>query len=152
MTYTRHSLLSADFLSSYPSLTFTNGLAAYFPNASLFHILATLIVLSSDTCLPSHFFCPSSPPAPPTTSSLSPSSFKSQHIATSSKNPSPTSSGRIHCILLGISCIFMHLCCRPLDSKEIQPVHPKRDQSWVFIGRTDLEAEARILWPPDVKS
>ena len=39
----------------------------------------------------------------------------------------------------------------PLDCKEIQPVHPKGDQSWVFIGRTDVEAEAPILWPPDVK-
>ena len=35
---------------------------------------------------------------------------------------------------------------------EIQPVHPKGDQSWVFIGRTDAEAEASILWPPDVES
>ena len=41
---------------------------------------------------------------------------------------------------------------RPLDCKEIQPVHPKGDQSWVFIGRTDVEAETPILWPPDVKS
>ena len=40
----------------------------------------------------------------------------------------------------------------PLDCKEIQPVHPKGDQSWVFIGRTDVEAEAPILWPPDTKS
>ena len=40
---------------------------------------------------------------------------------------------------------------RPLDRKEIQPVHPKGDQSWVFIGRTDAEAETPILWPPDVK-
>ena len=40
----------------------------------------------------------------------------------------------------------------PLDSKEIQPVHPKGDQSLVFIGRTDAEAEASILWPPDEKS
>ena len=40
----------------------------------------------------------------------------------------------------------------PLDSKEIQPVHPKEAQSWVFIGRTDVEAETPILWPPDVKS
>ena len=39
-----------------------------------------------------------------------------------------------------------------LDCREIQPVHPKRDQSWVFIGRTDVEAETPILWPPDVKS
>ena len=40
----------------------------------------------------------------------------------------------------------------PLDCKEIQPVHPGGDQSWVFIGRTDVEAETPILWPPDVKS
>ena len=40
----------------------------------------------------------------------------------------------------------------PLDGKEIQPVHPKGDQSWVFIGRTDVEAETPILWPPDAKS
>ena len=40
----------------------------------------------------------------------------------------------------------------PLDCKEIQPVHPKGDQSSVFIGRIDAEAEAPVLWPPDVKS
>ena len=40
----------------------------------------------------------------------------------------------------------------PLDCKEIQPVHPKGDQSWVFIGRADVEAETLILWPPDAKS
>ena len=40
----------------------------------------------------------------------------------------------------------------PVDCKEIQPVHPKGDQSWVFIGRTDAEAEAPILWPPHGKS
>ena len=40
----------------------------------------------------------------------------------------------------------------PLDCKEIQPVHPKGDQSWVFIGRTDVEAETPILWPPDANS
>ena len=40
----------------------------------------------------------------------------------------------------------------PLDCKEIQPVHPKGDQSWMFIGRTDVEAETPILWPHDVKS
>ena len=39
----------------------------------------------------------------------------------------------------------------PLDCKEIQPVHPK-DQSWILIGRTDVEAETPILWPPDTKS
>ena len=37
----------------------------------------------------------------------------------------------------------------PLDCKEIQPVHPKGDQSWVFTGRTDVEAETPVLWPPD---
>ena len=40
----------------------------------------------------------------------------------------------------------------PLDCKEIQPVHPKGDQSWIFIGRTDAKAETPILWPPDAKS
>ena len=40
----------------------------------------------------------------------------------------------------------------PLDCKEIQPVHPKGDQSWVFTGRTDVEAETPTLWPSDVKS
>ena len=38
------------------------------------------------------------------------------------------------------------------DCKEIQPVHPKGDQFWVVIGRTDVEGETEILWPPDVKS
>ena len=40
----------------------------------------------------------------------------------------------------------------PLDCKEIHPVHPKGNQSWMFIGRTDVEAETPILWPPDAKS
>ena len=40
----------------------------------------------------------------------------------------------------------------PLDCKEIQPVHPKGNQSWVFIGRTDVEAKTPIPWPPDAKS
>ena len=40
----------------------------------------------------------------------------------------------------------------PLDCKEIQPVHSEEDQSWVFIGRTDAEAETLILWPPHAKS
>jgi len=40
----------------------------------------------------------------------------------------------------------------PLDCKEIQPVHPKGDQSWVFIGRTDAEVETPILWQPHTKS
>ena len=49
------------------------------------------------------------------------------------------------------------LCCwrrllSPLDCKEIQPVHPKGNQSWVFIGRTDADAETPITWPPDGKN
>ena len=40
----------------------------------------------------------------------------------------------------------------PLDCKEIQPVHPKGDQSWVFTGRTHVEAETPVLWPPNAKS
>ena len=40
----------------------------------------------------------------------------------------------------------------PLDFKEIQPVHPKGDHSSVFVGRSDVEAETPILWPPDAKS
>ena len=40
----------------------------------------------------------------------------------------------------------------PLDCKEIQPVHPKEDHFWIFIGRTDVQAETAILWPPDAKS
>ena len=40
----------------------------------------------------------------------------------------------------------------PLDCKEIQPVHPKGDQSWVFTGRTNAEAETPVLWPPHAKS
>ena len=40
----------------------------------------------------------------------------------------------------------------PLDCKEIQPVHPKGDQSWVFIGKTDVEVETPMLWPPQAKN
>ena len=40
----------------------------------------------------------------------------------------------------------------PLDSKEIKPVNPKGNQAWIFIGRTDAEAEAPVLWPHDAKS
>ena len=40
----------------------------------------------------------------------------------------------------------------PLDSKEIQPVHPKGNQPWIFIGRTDAEAETPVLWPLDAKN
>ena len=43
-------------------------------------------------------------------------------------------------------------CWRLLDCKEIQPIHPKGNLSWIFIARTDAEAETLILWPPDVKN
>ena len=52
----------------------------------------------------------------------------------------------------GVGTVVLKTLESPLDCKEIQPVHPKRDQSWVFVGRTDVEAEAPILWPPDAKS
>ena len=54
--------------------------------------------------------------------------------------------------LMLLNCGVEKTLKSPLDYKEIQPVHPKGDQSWVFIGRTDVEAEAPILWPPDVKN
>ena len=49
-------------------------------------------------------------------------------------------------------CCWRRLLESPLDCKEIQPVHSKGDQSWVFIGRTDAKAETPILWPPHAKS
>ena len=53
----------------------------------------------------------------------------------------------------GISTLVLEKTVEsPLDCKEIQPVHPKGDQSWVFIGRTDAEAETPILWPLHAKS
>ena len=55
-------------------------------------------------------------------------------------------------IFLQINCLYLIVKCSPLDCKEIQPVHPKGDQSWVFIGRTDVEAETPILRPPDAKN
>ena len=50
-----------------------------------------------------------------------------------------------------LSC-WKRLFESPLDSKEIQPVHPKENQSWIFLGRTDAEAETPIFWPSDVKN
>ena len=53
-----------------------------------------------------------------------------------------------------VSIVSPSLCHEesPMDCKEIQPVHPKGDQSWVFFGQNDAEAETPILWPPDAKS
>ena len=53
--------------------------------------------------------------------------------------------------VFGLWC-WRRLLENPLDCKEIQPVHPKGDQSWVFFGRTDAKAETPVLWPPHVKS
>ena len=55
---------------------------------------------------------------------------------------------------IGISASISALNIQPLEShsKEIQPVHPKGNQSWIFIRRTDAEAETPILWPPDTKN
>ena len=51
-----------------------------------------------------------------------------------------------------LNCVVGEDFESPLDCKEIQPVHPKGDQSWVFIGRTDAEAQTPILWPSNAKS
>ena len=50
------------------------------------------------------------------------------------------------------NCVLEKTLESPLDYKEIQPVHPKGNQSWVFIGRTDAETETPKVWPPDVKN
>ena len=62
------------------------------------------------------------------------------------------SSHAIQQVLLFYIQQYVWTLASPLDCKEIQPVHSKGDQSWVFIGRTDAEAETPILWPPHVKS
>ena len=49
-------------------------------------------------------------------------------------------------------CVLEKTLESPLDCKEIKPVHPEGNQSWVFIERTDAEAETPILWPPDAKN
>ena len=49
-------------------------------------------------------------------------------------------------------CFWTMVLESPLNSKEIQPVHPKGNQFWIFIGRTDADAETPILWPPDAKN
>ena len=54
--------------------------------------------------------------------------------------------------LMLLNCGVGEDSCESLGIKEIQPVHPKGDQSWVFIGRTDAEAETLILWPLHAKS
>ena len=93
--------------------------------------------------------------------------FKSRHITLSAKVHSVKATifpvvmyGCESCTVKKAECqridAFELWCWRriesPLDCKEIQPVHPKGDQSWVFIGRTDVEAETPILWPPAAKN
>ena len=51
-----------------------------------------------------------------------------------------------------LNCVLEKTLESPLDCKEIKPVHPEGDKSWVFIKRTDAEAETPVLWPPDTKS
>ena len=51
-----------------------------------------------------------------------------------------------------LNCVLEKILESPLDCKEIKPVNPKGNQSWIFVGRTDAEAETPVLWPPDVKS
>ena len=71
-----------------------------------------------------------------------------------------TLSTKVHLVKVMVFTVVMYGCEiwtikkaeSPLDYKEIQPVHPKGDQSWVFTGRTNAEAETPILWPPDGKS
>ena len=58
--------------------------------------------------------------------------------------------GRV--LLMGGTVVLEKTLEGPLDYKEIQPVHSKGDQSWVFFARTDAEAEAPVLWPPDAKN
>ena len=56
------------------------------------------------------------------------------------------------CKIYKYQIIMLYIFESPWDSKEIKPVQPKGNQSWIFIGRTDVEAEVPILWPPDVKN
>ena len=59
---------------------------------------------------------------------------------------------RIDAFELWFKTVLLKTLESPLDCKEIQPVHPKGDQSWVFTGRTDVETETPVIWPPDAKS
>ena len=80
---------------------------------------------------------------------------KQRHYFTK-KGPSSQSYGFSSIMDVKIGCfqtvVLEKTLESPLDCKEIQPVNPKGDQSWMFTGRTDAEAEAPILWPPDVKN
>ena len=63
-----------------------------------------------------------------------------------------TSGGQSVGVGAGSEVVLERILESPLDYKEIQPVHPKGNQSWMFIGRIDVEAETPILWPPDANS
>ena len=84
---------------------------------------------------------------------------------TQGMSPYPPSHGKAHVkgnmfiwddkrwiVRLGLNCGVGEDSWESFYCKEIQPVHPKGNESWIFIGRTDVEAETPILWPPDVKS
>ena len=61
--------------------------------------------------------------------------------------------GRVMSLLFNMLSVLLEKTLQsPSDCKEIQPVHPKGDQTWVFIGGTDVEAETPILWPPNVEN
>ena len=79
-----------------------------------------------------------------------------QHVE-SSENETFEPKEKLYRVLLPFDLCFWTVVLKntlesPLNFKEIKPVHPKGNQSWIFIGRTDAEAETLILWPPDVKN
>ena len=74
-------------------------------------------------------------------------------IATNHPLSETLSKWLLHLYSAFICCYFLEKTLEsPLDCKEIQPVHPKGDQSWVFTGSNDVEVETPVLWPPDAKS
>ena len=75
--------------------------------------------------------------------------FSSGHVWIWEFNYKEIGAQKIWCFWI---VVLVKTLVNPLDCKEIQQVHPKGDQSWVFTGRTDFEAETPILWPPDAKS
>ena len=74
--------------------------------------------------------------------------FSSSHVWMSELEPKEGWALKNWCFLTVVLEVMLEI---PLDNKEIKPVNPKGNQTWIFIGRTDAEAEGPILWPPDVK-
>ena len=75
--------------------------------------------------------------------------FSSSHVQMWELDPREGSAMKNWCFL---TVVLEKTLESPLNCKEIQPINPKGNQPWIFIGRTDAEAEAPILWPPDAKS